>query len=89
MYILHIIILLYWRHSFIDQKMCNLYLVKVYKNLFPQIRHVKAGVRLTHLLLQCSCEVTKQLLENNIMDKLYDLYHKPHMALSIKLLILK
>nr|XP_045603952.1 protein virilizer homolog [Procambarus clarkii] len=54
-----------------------------------KIRHVKAGVRLTQLMLQCSSDVTDILLNRNIMNKLYTLYHKPHMALSIKLLILK
>ncbi|KAK7060093.1 hypothetical protein SK128_024219, partial [Halocaridina rubra] len=53
------------------------------------IRHIKAAVRLTHLMLQCSCEVTKLLLNRNIVEKLHKLYYQPHMALSIKLLILK
>ncbi|XP_068224412.1 protein virilizer isoform X3 [Palaemon carinicauda] len=54
-----------------------------------KIRHVKAGVRLTQLMLQCTDEITKLLLERNIMEKLKLLYYQPHMALSIKLLILK
>ncbi|XP_042220163.1 protein virilizer-like isoform X2 [Homarus americanus] len=54
-----------------------------------KIRHIKAGVRLTQLMLQCSCDLTRLLLNRNIMERLYSLYYKPHMALSIKLLVLK
>ncbi|MPD01489.1 hypothetical protein E2C01_097021 [Portunus trituberculatus] len=50
---------------------------------------MKVGVRLTQLLLQCCCEVTRRVLNRGVLDKLHTLYHKPHMALSMKLLILR
>lgn len=55
-----------------------------------KIRHLKAGLRLCMCLCQCSDDVTRHLLEElALFDVLVELYHMPHMALSIKLLILR
>ena len=55
-----------------------------------KVRHIKAGVRLVDALCHCGESVTEQLLESqDIHSKLFDLYHKEYMALSIKLMILR
>ena len=55
-----------------------------------KIRHLKAGLRLCVCLCQCDDDVTRYLLTQlPLCHMLYELYHLPHMALSIKLLILR
>ncbi|XP_055371185.1 protein virilizer [Condylostylus longicornis] len=56
-----------------------------------KIRHIKIGPRLVELTL-FSQHVLKFIIEKEFLDPykyLFDLYHQDHMALSIKLIILK
>ncbi|KAF2359743.1 Virilizer N-terminal [Trinorchestia longiramus] len=55
-----------------------------------KIRHLKAGIRLCTVLCQCSDSVTRLLLNQlPLLHALRALYHEPHMALSIRLLIIR
>jgi len=54
-----------------------------------KVRHIKSGLKLTMELLSCGDSVNKALLSANLQDQLLNLYTKEHMAMSIKLLILR
>ncbi|KAG1683645.1 Protein virilizer [Nymphon striatum] len=54
-----------------------------------KLRHLKAGIKLATSLLSCDADIVKKLCDENIPDKLLDLFTVENMAMSIKLLILK
>ncbi|XP_066999085.2 protein virilizer isoform X2 [Anabrus simplex] len=55
-----------------------------------KVRHLKAGVRLVEAVCRCGPAVVEQLLAaEDIHTKLLCLYHYDHMAVSLKLMILR
>eukprot|EP00092_Neocalanus_flemingeri_P000796 GFUD01000847.1.p1 GENE.GFUD01000847.1~~GFUD01000847.1.p1 ORF type:complete len:1287 (-),score=290.34 GFUD01000847.1:2353-6213(-) len=54
-----------------------------------KVRHIKSGLKLTMELLNCGESVSSALLSANLQAQLLSLYTKEHMAMSIKLLILR
>jgi len=54
-----------------------------------KVRHIKSGLKLTMELLCCGESVRAALLSANLQEQLLSLYTKEHMAMSIKLLILR
>ncbi|KAB7494404.1 Protein virilizer-like protein [Armadillidium nasatum] len=54
-----------------------------------KIRHMKAGIRLCNLLLQCSSDISLSLLERGVLGKLFVLNEQQHLALSIRLTIFR
>ena len=54
-----------------------------------KVRHIKSGLKLILELLNCGSAVCIKLLSANLQSQLLDLFTKEHMAMSIKLLILK
>lgn len=65
---------------------------KAYSQSKPvfKVRHLKAGVKLADVLCRCGETIAVQLIKvTNLHHKLLDLYEKEHIALSVKLAILK
>jgi len=54
-----------------------------------KVRHIKSGLKLTMELLSCGDSMRHALLSANLQAQLMNLYSKEHMAMSIKLLILR
>ncbi|XP_015786330.1 protein virilizer homolog [Tetranychus urticae] len=54
-----------------------------------KVRHLKAGIKLCIALTNTDESIVKKLIELKIPLTLMDLYHKPHMSLPLKLLILR
>ncbi|XP_063240539.1 protein virilizer isoform X2 [Bacillus rossius redtenbacheri] len=55
-----------------------------------KVRHIKAGVRLVEALCQCGESVVTQMIEkHSVQSRLLDVFRREHMALSIKLMILR
>ena len=61
------------------------------KQLKPpsKVRQLKSGLKLLIEMLNCGEELTEKLLESDIQENLLSLYTREHMAISLKLLILK
>ena len=61
------------------------------KQLKPssKVRQLKSGLKLLIEMIHCGGALTEKLLEANIQENLLSLYTKDHMAMSLKLLILK
>ena len=54
-----------------------------------KLRQIKSGLKLMMELLGCRGTLVLKLLENKVQEKLLSLYSRDHMAMSLKLLILK
>ena len=54
-----------------------------------KLRQLKSGLKLMLELLGCRGGLVLKLLENKVQEKLLSLYSRDHMAMSLKLLILK
>ena len=61
------------------------------KQLKPpsKVRQLKSGLKLLIEMLKCGGSLTDKLLESDIQAKLLSLYTREHMAMSLKLLILR
>ena len=54
-----------------------------------KLRHIKSGLKLVVELLECRGQLCNKLLSSEVQVKLLSLYSRDHMAMSLKLLILK
>ena len=61
------------------------------KQLKPpsKVRQIKSGLKLLIEMLKCGGSLSDKLLESDIQAKVLSLYTRDHMAMSLKLLILK
>lgn len=54
-----------------------------------KVRHLKAGIRLTIALVKQNNHATKELVSNQCLHSLLQLFNKPYMSLPVKLLLIR